>query len=98
MLPCFPDYSADPVQPFSVLHGNAAGFLHADAPDPGQLFRHAVDLAGVIALAPEGLRGHIGAVRFDDDPFNGNTGRHFDGLAGILKGQHPGKADVPAPV
>ena len=72
--------------------------IYSQPPDFGQLFRHPVELSGIVSLAPEGLRRHIGAVGFQHDPVQRNLGCHFDSLSGVLEGQHAGEADVPAPL
>ena len=90
--------SNDAVQPLSVLQGDPGGLLGGDAPQLAQLPGHIEDLARIVALAPEGDGGHVGAVRFDDDAVQGDICRHLDGLPGILEGQHTRKADIPTPL
>ena len=59
--------SGDAIEPFAVLQGDPGGLLGGDAAQLGELLGHVADQARVVALAPEGDGGHVGAVGFDDD-------------------------------
>ena len=85
------------VEPFAVFHGDFVDFFHGQIPNLGQCLRHAVESARVVAPAPEGLRGHIGAVGFQYDPvqWDGSGGLH--GFPGVFEGQNAGEANVPTP-
>ena len=66
-------------------------FLHAEPPQFRKFFRHAVELAGIVPLAPEGLRGHVGTVGFQHDPVQRDGCCYLQGLSGILKVSTPVK-------
>ena len=52
-------------------------------------------IAGVVALAAMGNRGHIGRVRLDHQPFHGDHLGNLHALAGIMVGQHTGERNHP---
>ena len=60
-------FLSDSIQPFAVFVGGGMDFLHGNPSDLRQLFRHPVQVAGMVAFPPEGFGGHKGAIRFQND-------------------------------
>ena len=58
------------------------------------MLAHIADEGAVAAGAADRLRGHIGAVSFQDDAFQRQGGNGLGGTLGPLEGAGPAKADV----
>ena len=55
------------------------------------------EVAGVVACAPEGNGGEIRGIGFEEDSVERRLRRHLHGFAGVLIGQRPVEAHIPAP-
>lgn len=71
-------------QTLAVFQCGAGQLLHGNALPLRQLLRHQADIGGVVALAPMGHRGHVGAVRLDEHTVQRRNGGHLRSAAGVL--------------
>ena len=75
----------------SLLPEHLLRFLTHDA---GDILAYIADERAVAAGAADRLRGHLGAVSFQDDAFQRQGGNGLGGTLGPLEGAVPAKADV----
>ena len=86
----------DPEQAFCVFCCCGSHGFRGEAAELRDFFCHERHKARVVAAASEWLRGHVGAVRFDEDALQRDLFRDLDRLACVFKRHDAGKADVPA--